>query len=257
VTIATGFKCIDGIVLSSDTELTHGDALKLNQGKLTIFDGYNFKAAMTGAGEWEYIKMAFERILDEFMRLQSESETPRISSHEVRRIVESTVLNIYKRHIRFSPQEPKPGFWLLVGVETPDETFLIKSADTAIRKSDGFECIGTGSALGNYLADMLYQPFMSVREGIFLTIYILRLAKKYVPYVGGRSSIVVLTPEGIRVPAVVGDIEAAFDEVEALIRPLLFQAVDRLITDEEFKNRSNLMIDILQRIRGAVPLLRF
>jgi len=188
-----------------------------------------------------------------------------MSTTNVQHMVEDVVLEIYERHIPFFPREPKPGFDLLIGAWRRDgmpdgRLSLIKTSDTAVSRPQAFECVGTGGALGNYLADSLHGGVqtLSLREGVFLAIYILRLAKKYAPGVGGRSSIVKLTGDGDIEPVWgVEDIEAAFEMVEPLVRPLLFAAVDKSMSDEDFSKRLKTVTEALENLRSGFPRPQF
>jgi len=74
VTTAAAFMCRDGMVICTDTELTLGDALKYSQGKIRFLVADGSAVVMTGAGHWDYMEMAFEKIAERFRSYVSKAD---------------------------------------------------------------------------------------------------------------------------------------------------------------------------------------
>lgn len=237
VTIAAGFECTDGIVLCSDSELTYSDWLRLQGSKMQVFAGTNLSGIMTGAGSWDYVLMALEKI-SMLIGTRLRNNVP-VTWFDIQRIVEAVVLEIYSRHIHFYPSDPKPGFSLLLGIWSGQQPVLIRTDDTAVVHDHGFQAVGAGFILARHLADTLYSSDMSIREGYFLAIYILRLAKKYVPGCGGQTSILGIDaagktygPYGLDIT----DLETHFAEFDKVLRPLLVSFPNTRLPDKDFKD---------------------
>jgi len=190
VTIAAGFMCQDGILLCADTELTYTDILKYEGSKVRTFQDSETALAITGAGDWEYLRMAFDKVVDRI-------ETSDRSMPAIEGAFEHAVLDIYGRHIPLCPREPKPGFDLLLGVRSDGgKLALFKSSDTAIAKISSFDLVGMGALLGRSAVETLYTPDITVRKCALLAFHLLRLAKKHVPSVGGHSDIASIPMDG-------------------------------------------------------------
>jgi len=110
-----------------------------------------------------------------------------------------------------SPQnsEDIPPYAVTRTPEDEELTIFRSNQNPIVLRSTGFECAGSGAILARDLADIFYGPDISTQHGIFLSAYILRLTKKYVTGVGGRSDILRLTSNGemkMRRQELVGDI---------------------------------------------------
>ncbi len=215
---------MDGIVLFADTELTYPESLK-HQGstKVRTYENQGVAVALTGAGDWEYLRMAFENVT---RRLPTAGNT----SDEILDKIQETILEIYDTNIALYPNKPKPGFDLFAAVRSPDSSLaLMKSADTAFSRTFKFEMSGVGKLLGVYLADLLYEPSISVKQGLFLAAYILRVANKYVAGVGGRSDVVTLNSSGklqVSLGIEMDVLQEHFDRFDSILRPLLLAVPD-------------------------------
>ena len=245
VTMAAGFCCSDGVVLCAETQLTHPEGLKENQSKLRKFED-GLVVAMTGAGTWDYMEMAFEKITDDLRRNGTQD------LEGLQDAVESNILNIYNNHIAAYPYEPKPGFSLIFGTWTNGKPTIIKSSDTAVSRSDSFVCFGTGAVLGKYVADLFYSKDISIHRGAILAAYMVWVAKGHVDGCSGRSEIMVVKRDGEASDSYEFDpvaMEADFTRFDAAIRSLRFSCRDWETSDEEFKIE-------LQKFNKAVKAIR-
>ncbi len=255
--MAAGFRCSDGIVLCADTELTYTDILKYQGSKIRVYEREGLAAAITGAGDWEYLRMAFEKVLDRIDELPSTLDA-------IQSDFERIILDIHARHIPLFPREPKPGIDVLLAVRCEgDGLALIRSSDTAIARSSTFELLGTGSLLARSFADNLYAPDIRMKECVFLAAYVMRLAKRYVPAVGGSSDIVALPFEGQmrNEPAVnITDLEQLYAELHSSLRPVLLAFPDvaaslqdslnmQRMSDEEFERKLMIMVEAIRQLR--------
>jgi len=211
VTIAAGFRCQDALILCADSELNIGDALKTSKNlKLSGYKDVSTAAIMSGAGDWEYLRMAME-LVKENLRTKD--------SYSFKHALKTSLIEIYENQIAALPPDNDIGFQLLsVAREEDGSLHLFKSSQTAVSEGDDYEFIGTGEPLGNYLAETLCDPLASIRQATIVAAYILRCIKKFVPRCGGRSDIFVLQSDGVMALARSSDIAdwdqcfSAFDE---------------------------------------------
>jgi len=190
VTLAAGLLCSGGIILCADSEFTQG-VLKTQGQKILTHRREGLSLAFTGAGDWDYVEMTFQKIVRKF---EEQDDPLELNQFEAQDLVEQILLEVYDKNI--SPVKEEVDFGWLAAIRTPDEDLgLLKSfRSCSLVRSKGFECTGMGEILAKYLSDILYAPNMSLNQGVFLAAYILRLTKRYVTTVGGRSDILALTP---------------------------------------------------------------
>ena len=169
-----------------------GTDLKLKRGKLTTFKSDNCNLVLVGAGHADFIKMTGQKIINAI------GETP--THYDLYKTIEGVILEVFSKHIRHYPVDgdQKPNFDLLIGAWTRDEGLeVFKTSGTAINYSGYCECLGWGAALGGYLADKRYIPYiLGEEECLGLAVYILRQAKDYVPYCGKESSVHIMRSDG-------------------------------------------------------------
>lgn len=253
MTIAAGFRCGDALVLCADTEVTVGTDLKLRRTKVLTYEADDCKILFVGAGNADFIRMVSQKICN--------AVGPSPTHYEIQCLVEKTLLNVFRNHIRWypTPEDQKPNFELLVSVWTKDEGLeLLKTSATAINRGGNFECIGWGAALAGYLADKRYSYLLTEKEGMAVAIYILQQAKDYVPYCGKESSVQILRADGtiksVSTTQIVQQ-EEYFDEFELAATDLLLAGYIE-DDDKEFDVRLRDFGDRLKQIRLDEKLRR-
>jgi 20S proteasome alpha/beta subunit len=249
MTAVAGFICRGGIVLCTDTELTYGDVLKTDAKKTCEFVREGIGLSMAGAGNWDYLRMAYDKI-----RLRLLSTKPDIT--EVERAIEDVVLEIYERNIPAYPNNPKPSFSLVIGVTLPGsgaDPALITCSDTAMYRNYSFEFTGTGEAFGRYFAELLYSSSMSIWQAIVLGVYILRIIKKHAPFVGKRTDISVIHNTGEvewKSLALRTDIlEGHFELLDMAFQPLFLACADGKMEQKTFQNRLDHFTKVITNLR--------
>ncbi len=235
MTLAAGFPCQDGLILCADTEITHGDVLKIGGKKILTHKRDNTSLAITGAGDWSYVVMTFQKISDRLDELDS----PDLTCEAVQEVIEQTLLRVYESFVAVDPDRENVKFSIIAATRTDNDELglLVSEGNPAIVRSEDFQCTGSGYILASYLADIFYSSSISLNKGVFLAAYILRLVKKYVSGVGGRSDILVITPNGemkLQKPDFVKDLEATFEEFDTILQPILFSVPNMHMPEEQF-----------------------
>jgi len=181
MTVAAGFLCSDGIVLCADSE--HSDD-KAKFQRPQVFRFADKGLLLTGAGTSSYIKMAFDKLCDEYRR-----EMPDTPS-KARIALEKVVIDIYANHIApFFDISNRPYFHLLTGTRCANgEMALVKSEDTGVYLSEGFETAGVGDHLFRYWADKFFEHTIPMRVMSYLCLFMLYETTKYVPDCGGACT---------------------------------------------------------------------
>ena len=177
MTVAAGFLCSDGIILCADSE--HSDEItKFQRSKVYRF-GKNL--VLTGAGQISYIRMAFDKLSDKYE--QGIPDTP----SGARLALEEVVVDVYANHIApFFEVSNRPYLHLITGTRCASGAMaLVKSEDTAVFLSDGFETVGVGDYLFRYWADKFFEHTLPMRVMSYLCLFMLYETTKHVPGCGG------------------------------------------------------------------------
>jgi hypothetical protein len=193
MTIALGFHCRESVILGADTEIT-GFVGKWQREKIrNVIWTPEIGIATVFAGSVEYALMACDKILPRVL-----DSRPEISS--IVDAIEKTIQEIYAGPIASLSDAREGAFSLLIAIRILSEDFvhLIKASDTAVRRGDAFESVGSGNELARYIGSKLFRGGMPAEEGALLAAYILHEAKHNVVGCGGSSLILGLEPSGIK-----------------------------------------------------------
>ncbi|TAM80056.1 MAG: hypothetical protein EPN47_16315 [Acidobacteria bacterium] len=190
MTVAIGFRCDDGIVLSTDTQYTMGPA-KTDGPKLFICaDNGNFATAIAGAGRVSFMKRAVEKIEHALKNLSSPT------CQEIRLKVEDTLLQFFRDHIYPMPPSKQQGadFELILGVWTYQDGFhLYKTEETTVHHVGGNYCsIGWGFYVTDYALRLMTSWDQNIESAKLVAAMCVKAAKDHVNYCGGDTRMLVV-----------------------------------------------------------------
>ncbi len=248
MTIAAGFLCPDGIVICADSEVTT-DFEKFEESKIFTLhheiDTPNHTAVFAGSGWLDFVKMTVDKIMRRALFVSD--------AHEIEEIVEQTILEVHRKHIRYYPAEPKPYFSLLVGIRDDNGVRLLLTAGTSVRRITQYACIGIGDTLANYLCRGLMPQQEPSEEAALLAVQILDQVKNNVPGCGGLFSEVVILPKYGPIskinPSKLLDIEYRARDFNILLKPLLMSFSNPTISDSEFETKLAEFNEQCRRVR--------
>jgi hypothetical protein len=246
MTIAAGFHCQDGIVICADREVSTGSD-KWEESKIFTLhidaETPKTNAIIAGSGWLDYVKMTVDKIRKRAMFVST--------ALEIEEVVEETVLEVHRKHIRFYPGDEKPNFDLIVGIRDDSGLFLLQSIGTSVRRVPSrFSCIGVGQTLASYISRKLNPQDDTAAEAALLAVQILEQVKANVPECGGLfSDVAVLPKDGpiIRVnPSALLDIGYRAQEFALLLKPLLMLVTNPTLSGEDFEGR---MLELTEECR--------
>lgn len=190
MTIAAGILCADGIVLCADTEITTS-TIKTTRGKL--FHGYHTdqsRMACAVAGDFDFAKSALEYMGPVFQQEQP----PGLEN--MRDAVADSIGDMYENHVWKNPVNQRD-FSLLVGGWTKTEGLrLWKTVETVIHEVSGYDALGSGGDIAEYILKKRYEDDISLASGVALAIYMLAEVKRHGQHCGGETHIQVLHADG-------------------------------------------------------------
>jgi hypothetical protein len=200
MTIAVGFRCLDGVVIATDSQYT----LDISKGRgQKIFpiptNGY-YAVTIGGAGASDQIKWTVSGIE---RSLAKEIGARHTTSEEVRQVIEAILRKSYAEHVDTAPEEEWSwlDYGLLIGVWTAHErTILFKSSRTTVTEVAYPNHVGLG--IGSYLTDFILAALFDkswklyVDEATSVSAYIVAAAKEHVEGCGGDTFVRVLDDDG-------------------------------------------------------------
>jgi len=277
VTIAAGFKCVDGLVICSDT-LETMDYGKRRQSKIVIKPRHNpppglpadirrasdptppppppkpgpdCVALFAGAGDAAFVDKLIDCLWSKMNR--ADSYDNKIDA------LENAAIEFYQKYWPIYPADIRPDAHLLVGLWTPEKRELLRIAGPIVNKVDTYESIGFGRDMSKYLIDKLYLPTMSIRDTAIVANYVLDNVKEHVQYCGGDTTLASLNDKGQT--QIVWDAEIEwgkkrFRKLDKAIGPLLVAIGDIELTEEEFKKRIKDFTAEVDSLKSEVVNLR-
>lgn len=247
MTAIAGFKCCDGIVVCSDSELTHPDGTKTSVEKIRAYGNSRtaVRAFIAWAGTEDCAKAAFEQLDSRWNGIVA-------GQFDLGQVMHEIVENISVTYVT----RPEDTFALIAGewVDGADRPLrLIMEPGIVPGVGRNIVSEGTGSVFIKFLADGLYDPSISVRQASILAVYAIRLAKKYAGGCGGDIKIFMLYKNGAMdsmLPWDVRDLEQHFGRFDAAFKSIFFHCADEDLEDWKFEARMKLLTDKLRELRA-------
>jgi hypothetical protein len=189
MTIAAGFVCVDGLVLCADAEMT-GHVRHAGQ-KAWYRDDGDSAVAVVGAGDVVLIRLFRNRL---FERIQG-----RTTLREAESIIQEILQEVFDGHIDKAPDDARySGYDLgvIVGIRRGTACRLFEHSRTAVADVQAFKSIGSGAPIADYLAETLFDQSATVLSASTLACYVLQQCKKFAPFCGGASSVILMSSTG-------------------------------------------------------------
>jgi 20S proteasome alpha/beta subunit len=217
MTIAAGFRCKDGEILCSDTQITQASGKTYESKIFPIKDDADCLLAYSG--DVGYIK----EFVGELKEIAAKE-----SNDKLIHVIKSHYRRFHHKYFTQAPKAERAFAQILVTVNKDDKIYLYIGDGRHFYPVDNRQSIGTG---GPYL-----EPFfrdtdfttLFMDHAAKLIIYALQRTKDYAEFVGGKTKIISINDDDIFGPPsyyemkehMVKHIEAAYDNFDEKIRPL-------------------------------------
>ena len=196
MTIAVGFRCVDGVVLAADSLYTDGPAKLYGPKIFPIPSNGLYAMTVAGAGGVPSLKAIVQDIRG---RLKRYTGPPDFAG--LQRLIEAALCAYYPKHIDSAPRDKQDDLSvsLLIAIWTVSEgARLFESCRTTVFEVTEHRCIGVGSYLAAYLDDVFCpnSVWPNVVLGEALASYIVGRSRKFVQFCGGRTFVRALLDDG-------------------------------------------------------------
>jgi len=189
MTIAAGFCYAEGIVVCADSQFTAGNSKVVGEktGRFTASWG---QVIASFEGNAHYAVTAFQIC-------QNRRESDDVRSDPIEGL--RTLLHDHYHHSVFAHPDyaDKPedfDYTLFLGIRIQDEDpRLFKVTFGELKEMGGFDCAGAGEEWARTIMQYLFRPGLKAREAVCLASYVLAHVKVRAQYVGGPTSIKLMT----------------------------------------------------------------
>jgi len=194
MTIALGFKCIDGIVLCSDSQIT-GHALKFSATKIGVLnrltENSQWALGVTYAGDPDVMDSFYDRISE---RLIQDKQAEAQDAASIKEVIEESLHSVHEKSAdkdneyidvicALSVRRPQPKTLMLVGRRT------------TLHEADGIAFAGAGdSSLARFLVERIHPERFDVYvdEAMLWGAYLVEQIKEFVSGCGKKTQMVVI-----------------------------------------------------------------
>jgi 20S proteasome alpha/beta subunit len=247
LTIGIGFRCVDGIVIASDTQITYGGSHKRYEYKIFEHREASWSAIFTYAGDPDLMR----RFFADFLAVASVPGNIQFLSSVsgISQIVEITLTAMSSILAANSM-----GLSILGAVAVHNqEIALVKASNGAVCIARDYEYVGIGdSSLLRFLETLICAPIgmgtYRYEQAFRIATYLVYQAKQYIDGCGGDTSVSILLPNGGRHirDGETKDVEQEIKDLESRLSIAASLSFNKLIPARVLEDNWKLVIDKLK-----------
>lgn len=228
--------CTDGLVLCAEQMVSNQtfQYYECKVKKIVLSAGRGTVALAYAGQPADVMKTLFENLE---RRLHGQDKT----REQIRVELQAALEEVLKKD--------KGAHQLLCGLEDNDGFYILKTYNKDISPVSPWDCIGVGdSALIRYLGAIFLGKHihLPLRRAVPICIYMVAQAKKYVPFNGGPTDLIVLSTSGQVVQREFGpQFDTACDEVESALNGALTLATESYMRPEYIQRLIEHLGDVL------------
>ncbi|MGO9272128.1 MAG: hypothetical protein ACLQOO_18005 [Terriglobia bacterium] len=234
MTIAAGFKCKNGVVLCTDSQITVEGASKYPGEKIILFSGLKCRPVFAFAGYVNFSKMCIQQLAEKIEEAEHKAEETG-NALNLWRLLKDECKRIWKDYEDYGVLN------LIVAVKEPSlALYYIEGA--SVSKVDTYTCMGVGSPVATSIVELYYKPDMSISAAYRMAVYMLMQVKTFVDGCGGKSQITVFDQDVLGssiwpMPSRdIEELEDSFLEFQSALRPVLLSYNAEEGTDDLSEN---------------------
>jgi len=251
VTIAAGFRCLDGVLIGADSRLESGD-VKYDEDKTFVIPSKHshFEAIVTGSGDFEAIQHCVYLLDTNFFK-DCDGSLSAIAG-EIRRFSDSKA---YRKLVDRLEAHLKPD--LLIGLRSHQgETDLLHLFDYKLHRVREYIAVGAGHSTGMFFSKWLYRPELDIEAFAPIAAQIFRAAKGTHVGCEGNTTLHRLYNAG-KDDAMVAPCAPLRDEkllwgLHDMLPSLLFCCADNRLSEDHFEQCLSRFVALAREVRGAI-----
>jgi hypothetical protein len=254
VTIVAGFRCIDGVVLCSDTQEVTQGYLKTRVPKLIVRPEYGQAGDLkhgifAGAGDGPLIDKLIGRMWSVVENSSDLLEGVSEGVEEEIKKFHQELTTLYQQGDQFYPRAE-----IIYALSANGEIGLFKATGPIVNPVLRYETSGGGEILAKYISDRFFPEFglPTTRQAVNLALYALNQCKEHAEGCGGDSHVVVMRDneapvkmDGMRVLGATWNLR----DMEEIVHRLYLAVPDMELTAEEFTKEIQLFLSTIQESR--------
>jgi len=197
MTIAIGFRCVDGIVLCADTQITsRAVGMKYSEDKIHTIANLgetNWIVGITYSGDVGILKSFHEKLSNTLLPKRND-----IALQDVREAIQSALFEVHNNSADINTEYIDVICGVSIGGKKPESAMYVCRRTTVHEERDiAFAGVGD-SSLSKFLLDVLPVRGRGIETGLalLLSTYIVGRAKEFVDGCGGNTQSLIIRDGG-------------------------------------------------------------
>jgi hypothetical protein len=198
MTIAVGFRCVDGVVLCADTQMTDkSSGFKFEDDKIHTISHYGgenrWTVAIAYSGDPNILKSLYEKVSRALI-----PKADAVTLEDVRDAIQQALLDVHNTSANMDTEYIDVICGVSIGGNHPD-TAMYVGRRTTLYEEQSMAFAGVGdSALSRFLTDTL--PIKgrnhTAEKALLLGVYIVDQAKRFIDGCGGDTHTLIIRDQG-------------------------------------------------------------
>jgi 20S proteasome alpha/beta subunit len=243
LTIGIGFRCVDGIVIASDTQITYPGSHKRYEYKIFEHREALWSAIFTYAGEPDLMREFFGNFL---ASTSNPANTSFLSSC-------SGICKLIEISLRSVRRNAGLSIIGALNVVPNQELLMVKTSKSNISIARDYEFVGIGdSSLLAFLEKLICVPIGTgtyrYEQAFRIATYLVYQAKQYIDGCGGDTSVSIILPTGGRHirDGATKDVEKEIKDLESRLSIAASLSFNQLVPAHVLEDNWKLVIDKLK-----------
>jgi len=198
MTIAVGFRCVDGVVLCADTQMTNRvSGMKYNDEKIHTINNFgetNWTVAMVYSGDPNILKSFYEKVRKTLLPKRDD-----VTLDDAREAIQTALYEVHSSSADVNSEYIDVICGVSIGGQNP-ETAMFVGKRTTLYEEHGFAFAGIGdSSLTKFLLNILpiQGRGIDTKTALLFGVYIVGRAKEFIDGCGGQTQSLVIRDEGV------------------------------------------------------------
>lgn len=207
VTINIGIKCVDGIVITSDSQVGFGRGVEVKRVNANKIYHWDNRFALSGSGILAQIQTVADNVHAAIAE-REKNQRSHLNKDECEDVIERILWALYARYniqragaIGADEREFFSPICVFAGRTAGDSDndilcLYILHSNGLLEPINDYATTGSGAAYAELILKSMYSDNMSVQEATKIAAYVINKVKEIEPNCGGPTKIALLTEQG-------------------------------------------------------------